>query len=87
VNIPAAVGVPLIVITLLDQFAVTPDGKPVALPIPVALVVACVIFVIAVFTVSVGVDDAVLTEQAGVALTVILPVAFTLPHPPVRGIS
>jgi hypothetical protein len=79
--------VPLIVITLLDQFAVTPDGKPVALPIPVALVVACVIFVIAVFTVSVGVDDAVLTEQAGVALTVILPVAFTLPHPPVRGIS
>jgi hypothetical protein len=79
--------VPLIVITLLDQFAVTPDGKPVALPIPVALVVACVIFVIAVFTVSVGVDDAVLTAQAGVALTVILPVAFTLPHPPVRGIS
>jgi hypothetical protein len=87
VNVPVAVGVPLIVITLLDQFAVTPDGKPVALPIPVALVVACVIFVIAVFTVSVGVDDAVLTEQAGVALTVILPVAFTLPHPPVRGIS
>ena len=86
-NVPVAVGVPLIVITLLDQFAVTPDGKPVALPIPVALVVACVIFVIAVFTVSVGVDDAVLTEQAGVALTVILPVAFTLPHPPVRGIS
>jgi hypothetical protein len=87
VNVPVAVGVPLIVITLLDQFAVTPDGKPVALPIPVALVVACVIFVIAVFTVSVGVDDAVLTAQAGVALTVILPVAFTLPHPPVRGIS
>ena len=86
-NVPVAVGVPLIVITLLDQFAVTPDGKPVALPIPVALVVACVIFVIAVFTVSVGVDDAVLTAQAGVALTVILPVAFTLPHPPVRGIS
>jgi hypothetical protein len=87
VNVPVAVGVPLIVITLLDQFAVTPDGKPVALPIPVALVVACVIFVIAVFTVSVGVDDAVPAEQAGVALTVILPVAFTLPHPPVRGIS
>ena len=86
-NVPVAVGVPLIVITLLDQFAVTPDGKPVALPIPVALVVACVIFVIAVFTVSVGVDDAVPAEQAGVALTVILPVAFTLPHPPVRGIS
>jgi hypothetical protein len=81
--------VPLIVIVLGAQFAVTPGGKPepVRIPMPVALVVVCVIFVIAVFTVSVGVDDAVLTEQAGVALTVILPVAFTLPHPPVRGIS
>ena len=78
---------PLIVITLPDQAAETPAGNPEAVPMPVALVVACVIFVIAVFTVSVGVDDAVLTEQAGVALTVILPVAFTLPHPPVRGIS
>jgi hypothetical protein len=57
------------------------------MPVALVLVVACVIFVIAVFTVSVGVDDAVLTAQAGVALTVILPVAFTLPHPPVRGIS
>ena len=66
---------PLIVITLLDQFAVTPDGKPVALPIPVALVVACVIFVKTVFTVSVGVVDAAAAAQA--ADTVIVPVAFT----------
>ena len=88
-KVPVAVGVPLIVIVLLAQAAVTPAGKPelVRLPMPVALVVVCVIFVIKVFTVSVGVDVAVLTEQAGVALTVILPVAFTLPHPPVRGIS
>jgi hypothetical protein len=77
--------VPLIVITLLDQFAVTPDGKPVALPIPVALVVVCVIFVKAVLTVSVGVDDAVPAAQA--ADTVIVPVAFTpLQLVPVRGI-
>ena len=78
---------PLIVIVLLDQAAETPVGNPEAVPMPVALVVVCVIFVKAVLTVSVGVDDAVPAEQAGVALTVILPVAFTLPHPPVRGIS
>ena len=54
---------------------------------PVALVVACVIFVNRVFTVSVGVVDAAPAAQAGVALTVILPIAFTLPQPPVRGIS
>jgi hypothetical protein len=55
---------------------------------PVALVVVCVIFgVNAVLTVSVGVDNAAPAEQAGVALTVILPVAFTLPQPPVREIS
>jgi hypothetical protein len=55
---------------------------------PVALVVVCVIFgVKTVYNVSVGVDDAAPAEQAGVALTVILPVAFTLPQPPVRGIS
>jgi hypothetical protein len=53
---------------------------------PVALVVACVIFVKAVLTVSVGVDDAAPTAQAGDALTVILPVAFTMPQPPVKRI-
>ena len=78
---------PLIVITLLAQAAVTPAGKPVAVPMPVALVVTCVIFVKTVFTVSVGLDDAAPAAQADVALTVILPIAFTLPQPPVRGIS
>jgi hypothetical protein len=80
--------VQLIVITLLDQFAVTPGGKPepVRLPMPVALVVVCVIFgVNAVLTVSVGVDDAVPTAQA--AFTVIVPVAVTpLQLVPVNGI-
>jgi hypothetical protein len=86
-KVPVAVGVPLIVIVLLDQAAVTPAGNPEAVPIPVALVVVCVIFVKTVFTVSVGVDDAAAAAQAGVAPTVILPVAFTMPQPPVRGIS
>ena len=76
---------PLIVITLPDQAAVTPAGNPVAVPMPVTLVVACVIFVKAVLTVSVGVDDAVPTAQA--AFTVMVPVAFTaLQLVPVSGI-
>ena len=72
---------------MTDQEAVTPAGNPEGLPIPVAPVVVCVIFVKTVFIVSVGLDDAAPAEQAGVALTVILPIAFTLPQPPVRGIS
>jgi hypothetical protein len=54
---------------------------------PVALVVVCVIFVKAALTVIVGVDDAVPTAQAGAPFTVILPIAFTFPQPPVNGIS
>jgi hypothetical protein len=54
---------------------------------PVALVVACVIFVKAVFTGNVGVDDAAPAEQAAAAVTVIVPVAFTeLQLVPVSGI-
>ena len=76
---------PLIVITLPDQAAETPVGNPEAVPIPVALVVVCVIFVKAVLTVSVGVEDAVPTAQA--AFTVIVPVALTaLQLVPVNGI-
>ena len=77
---------PLIVIVLLDQAAETPVGNPEAVPMPVAIVVACVIFVNTVFTVSVGVVDAEAAAQAGDALTVILPVAFTMPQPPVKRI-
>ena len=58
-KVPVVVGVPLIVITSADQEAVTPAGKPVAVPIPVAPVVAIVIFVIVVFTKSDGFEDAV----------------------------
>ena len=42
---PEAVGVPLIVIVLDAQEAVTPAGSPEAAPIPVATVVVCVIAV------------------------------------------
>ena len=85
-KVPDAVGVPLIVIILLAQTAVTPAGKPVAVPMPVAPVVVIVIDgVKAVFTVNVGLDDTV-PAVFGVHETVIVPVAFTLPQPPVKGI-
>ena len=76
---------PLIVITLFAHEAVTPVGKPVAVPMPVALVVVCVMLVNAVLIHKVGVLDAALTVLFG--LTVIVPVAFTLPQPPVNGIE
>ena len=82
--VPAMVGVPVIVIVFDAQLAVTPDGSPVAVPIPVAPVVVCVIFVMAVLIQTVGVDDATLAVFEDV--TVIVPVALTVPHPPVSGI-
>ena len=86
-KVPDAVGVPLIVITLLAQTAVTPAGNPVAVPMPVAPVVAIVIDgVKAVFTGSVGLDDAVPAVFGVHAETVMVPIAFTLPQPPVKGI-
>ena len=81
---PLAVGVPLIVIVLLAQAAVTPAGKPVAVPMPVAPVVVWVMFVNAVLMHNVGLELATPAVLAGV--TIIVPVAFTLPQPPVNGI-
>ena len=84
-KVPDAVGVPLIVITLLAQTAVTPAGNPVAVPMPVAPVVVIVIDgVKAVFTISV-IGDAVPAVFGVHDETVIVPVAFTLPQPPVKG--
>ena len=71
------------VITSLAQLAVTPEGNPLAEPIPVAPVVACVILVKAVLIHNVGLDDAVPTVLSG--FTVIVPVALTVPQPPVKG--
>ena len=57
-NVPEAVGVPLIVIVFEAQEAVTPAGRPVGVPMPVAPVVVCVIAVRAVFVHSVGMEEA-----------------------------
>ena len=72
------------VIVLDAHEAVTPDGKPVAAPMPVAPVVACVMAVSVVLIHSVGLEDAAPAVLAGV--TIIVPVAFTVPQPPVNGI-
>ncbi len=67
--------------------AVTPAGIPVAntKSIPVAPVVAIVIELISVFTHTVGLEEGAAAVLIGV--TVIVPVAFTAPHPPVNGIE
>ena len=80
---PAAVGVPEIVIVLDAHEAVTPAGRPVTVPIPLVPVVVCVIAVRAVLMQRVGVAEAAPTVLSGV--TVIVPVAFIVSHPPVSG--
>ena len=75
-KVPVAVGVPLMVIVFVTHTAVTPVGNPVAAPIPVAPVVACIILVKAVLIHSVGVLDAAPAVLL-FALTVIVPVALT----------
>ena len=86
-KVPETVGVPEIVITSEVQAALTPAGNPVAVPIPVAPVVACVIFVNTVLIHKVGVLDAAPAVLSGVLplVTVIVPVAYTVPQPPVNG--
>jgi hypothetical protein len=71
--------------TLEAQEAVTPAGSPVAVPIPVAPVVVLVISVNAVFIHNEGLALAVPAVLA--AVTVIVPIAFTVPQPPVKGIE
>ena len=83
-KVPAAVGVPEIVIMLAAQAAVTPAGRPVGVIIPVATVVVCVIAVSGVLIQRVGVEEA--AEAVLASTTVMVPVAFTVPHPPVSGI-
>src|SRR5436309_15322981 len=72
------------VMVLAAHVAVTPASKPVGEPISVAPVVAIVIFgAIAVLIQSVGEDDGTPAVLSGV--TVIVPVALTLPQPPEIG--
>ena len=89
-KVPDAVGVPLIVMVFDAQEALTPAGKPFApdtpaLDIPVAPVVLIVMFVKAVLIHKVGVEEGV--PAVFKAVTVMVPVAFTLPQPPVNGIE
>jgi hypothetical protein len=70
------------VIILAAHAAVTPAGNPTAAPIPVAPVVACVIFVSTVLIHKVGVDDG--APAVLLAVTVIVPVVVITPQPPVR---
>ena len=71
------------VIVLAAQLADTPAGRLVGVPIPFAPDVVCVIGVSGVLMHNEGVEEAGLTVLAGV--TVMVPVALTLPQPPVRG--
>ena len=71
------------VIVLPAHAAVTPAGNPTAAPMPAAPVVVWVIAVSGVLIQSVGVDEGPLTVL--LAVTLIVPVALTDPHPPVKG--
>jgi hypothetical protein len=73
------------VMVLASQAAVTPAGNPAGAPIPVAPVVVWVMGVSTVLIHNVGVEEGAPAVLAGV--TVIVPVAFTAPQPPVSGIE
>jgi hypothetical protein len=74
-NVPDTVGV-LIVMVFEANAAVTPAGNPVAVPIPVAPVVAWVISVNTVLIHNVGVDDALVVG----VVTVLVAVALAQPQ-------
>ncbi len=65
------------------NIALTPVGNPVATPMPVAPVVICVMVPKDVLIHKVGVDDAALVVFA--EITFIVPIADTVPQPPVNG--
>ena len=71
-------------VRVLDaQAAVTPPGKPVGVPMPVAPVVECVILVNGVLIHKLGVLDAALAVL--IAETVMVPVAFEVLQAPING--
>ena len=63
--------------------AVTPAGRSDAAPMPVALVVTCVMAGIGVLMHTVGAEEA--TPAVFTVVTVMVPVAEALPQPPVSG--
>ena len=80
---PEAVGVPLIVMVLLAHAAVTPAGRSVGVPMPVAPPVVWVMAVNGVLMHNVGVEEA--APAVLLSTTVMVPAAFALPHPPISG--
>ncbi len=78
---PDTVGLPLKVIVFDAHVTVTPAGNPVATPMPVAPVVACVLVM------AVPIHNVVVATVAAVlfGVTVMVPVAFIVPQPPVNG--
>jgi hypothetical protein len=72
------------VIVLDAHDAVTPEGRPVAVPMPVAPVVASVMGVREVLMHRVGAEAAT-NVFSGVTVIVPVAVAGTVPQPPVRG--
>ncbi len=73
------------VIVFEAHAAVTPAGKAVAVPIPVAPVVVWVMAVKGVLIHKVGLELAAPTLLF--ADTIMVPVALTVPQPPVKGIE
>ena len=73
------------VIVFEAHAAITPAGNPVAVPIPVAPVVAWVILVKAVLIHKLGLELAAPTVLS--VDTFMVPVAFTLPQPPLSGME
>src|SRR6478735_2135705 len=80
-KLPATVGVPLIVITFPAHDAVTPAGKPVAAPMPVAPVVACVMPVIKILIHTGAVEEADPAVFDAVTVTLIGTPELTQPVP------
>ncbi len=84
-KVPATVGVPEIVMSPPEKVPVMPAGKPENVA-PVAPVVLYVIGVMAVFTHTVwlSVPGAEVRVMVLSGCTLMVPVAVTLPQPPVR---
>lgn len=82
-NVPAVVGVPLIVMVWFDHVAVTPGGNPEAVSIPATPEVLWVMSVNGVLMHREGLEEAAPTVP--VATTVMVPTALTKPQTPSRG--
>ncbi len=83
-KVPDNVGVPLMVMTLANHDAVTPAGRPVGEPIPVAPVVVCVMDGIASPKHNVGEAEAGEAVFVGV---MVMDSAAVLAHKPAVGVK